>query len=42
LHAEQQRITSKVDEMMSLCAELEAQIETVEASDRLLLDALTG
>ncbi len=38
--AEQRRIVGKVDELMSLCDQLEAQLETAQAESRRLLDAL--
>lgn len=38
--AEQHRIVAKVDELMALCAQLEAQLTTTEADSRRLLEAV--
>jgi type I restriction enzyme, S subunit len=38
--AEQRRIVAKVDELMGLCNELEAQLSTTEADSRRLLEAV--
>jgi type I restriction enzyme S subunit len=38
--AEQHRIVAKVDELMALCDQLEAQLTTTEADSRRLLEAV--
>jgi type I restriction enzyme S subunit len=38
--AEQQRIVAKVDQLMALCDQLEAQLTTAEADSRRLLEAV--
>lgn len=38
--AEQRRIVTKVDELMSLCDRLEAQLTTAQTESRRLLDAI--
>jgi type I restriction enzyme S subunit len=38
--AEQHRIVAKVDELMALCDQLEAQLTTTEANSRRLLEAV--
>jgi len=38
--AEQHRIVAKVDELMALCDQLEAQLAATEASSRRLLEAV--
>jgi type I restriction enzyme S subunit len=38
--AEQLRIVAKVDELMALCVQLEAQIKSTEADSHLLLEAV--
>jgi type I restriction enzyme S subunit len=38
--AEQHRIVAKVDELMALCDQLEAQLTTAEADSRRLLEAV--
>jgi len=38
--AEQHRIVAKVDELMLLCDQLEAQLTTAETESRRLLDAV--
>lgn len=37
---EQHRIVAKVDELMALCDQLEAQLTTTEADSRCLLEAV--
>ena len=38
--AEQHRIVARVDELMALCDQLEAQLTTTEADSRRLLEAV--
>jgi type I restriction enzyme, S subunit len=38
--AEQHRIVAKVDELMAVCDQLEAQLTTTEADSRRLLEAV--
>ena len=38
--AEQHRIVAKVDELMTLCDQLEAQLNTTQTESRRLLDAV--
>jgi len=38
--AEQHRIVAKVDELMALCDQLEAQLTTTQANNRRLLEAV--
>jgi type I restriction enzyme S subunit len=38
--AEQHRIVARVDELMALCDQLEAQLTTTEADSRCLLEAV--
>jgi type I restriction enzyme S subunit len=39
-HSEQHRIVAKVDELMALCDQLEAQLTTTQTNSRRLLEAV--